>query len=96
MSKLITKHFEIKHDFAYVPGYVDGPKWVGRKTLHVFVYAAGPYNETVKLRAFHKCKRCWSACEAGRETVVSGKRTKQIEAWLKLIGAKSEVTVQDT
>lgn len=95
MTNLITKHYAVGHDYVYT-WYVDGtPAYEPRKVMHVFVYVAGPYNTNNKLHTFHKCKRCWSMCEEGRKTLVSAKRTKQIEKICKQLGVKPEITKKE-
>lgn len=90
---LITKHYAVGHAFSAVH-YSNGvTRCEPTKTMHIFVYVAGPYRENCKLHTFHKRKHVWSMCEAGRKTLCCAKRSKQIEKFCRQVGAKPEVTV---
>ena len=92
---LITKHFEVRHEYGVVH-YSDGvTRCEPTKTMHVFVFAAGPYRENNRLHTHHKRKHVWSMCEAGRKTLVGAKRSKQIEKFCKQVGAKLDVSITD-
>ena len=55
---------------------------------NVFIFIPKPYRDDHKLKAFHKRRRVWAVSGWGRKTTAGSKRTRQIERWCKLIGAK--------
>ena len=80
---LITREYFLPSDLS---GAFD-------KRMHVFVFVAGPYNETGRLRTHHRRKHVWSMCGYGHKSMVCGHRSHQVERWCRLSGAKPRITV---
>lgn len=59
---------------------------------HVNIFIAPPYRETHRLHNYIKRRRVWMMTEMYRTTRCGFRRTRQIERWCRLAGAKRRVT----
>ena len=56
--------------------------------MHIFIFVALPYREDHKLHSYHKRRRVWSYFANNTRPKAGVKRTRQIERWCRLSGAK--------
>jgi len=61
-----------------------------KTNTNVFIFIITPYNDTNKLHAYHKRRRLWAVAGPNYKSKAGTKRTRQIERWCRMTGAKME------